>query len=138
MTRILSPQSAANQKTHTPFEIKAGDLIVAMGTMRAWESTQRRGLEHFHSSVGQVVLVLASWTIGANTRLIVVIDGTVRVFSSRTDNLPLNWEHAQDHHERVDANKAWLPLFLTTRRSQETVTRSEPKSGPAIPSGNKT
>lgn len=72
----------------------AGDLIVALNPMRAWEEDRRKGHNGLHIQKGEQALVLATWTEGNQLRIRVVRDNRIILFSCPEHAVRKNWKVA--------------------------------------------
>ena len=73
----------------TPFP---GDTISAVHRMRAWEEDHMRGTEGIWVDPGQVAIVIEVRRVGrGRTRLRVLTDQRIAMFSCYTRDLPRNW-----------------------------------------------
>ncbi len=71
-----------------------GTLVVALNTMRAWESDDRRGTVGEYIRVGEQALVLAGWITGNQLRLRVFRNNRTLLFSSASHAAHKNWKVA--------------------------------------------
>jgi hypothetical protein len=60
--------------------------------MRAWETDTERGYSGIVVCKGEVGLVVQTWDVGKHTRLRVMIDDQVAVFSHESYCVELNWD----------------------------------------------
>jgi len=69
-----------------------GDTVYAVHRMRAWESDHERGAEGIWVEPGQQALIIQLWRVGrSRTRLRLLTDDRIALFSCYTRDLPRNW-----------------------------------------------
>lgn len=72
----------------------AGDYVVALNPMRAWESEVRKGHHGPYIQKGEQALVLATWEEGNQLRMRVVRDNRILLFSCASYAVRKNWRIA--------------------------------------------
>ena len=93
------------RKAHRPLllarsrrDFLPGDIIIALGSMRSWESPYERGKDGRTIEEGQTALYLSCVeTDGNKRRLVVLFDGQMAYFSSDIRHTSMNWVTLVDY-----------------------------------------
>lgn len=75
-------------------QVLPGDMIIALNSMRAWETQNIRGKYGEYINKGEQVLVLSTHTCGHHLRLTVLRDNRILFFSCASYALHKNWKMA--------------------------------------------
>ena len=93
---MMSGSSDLAWTSRAPFP---GDLLVARVPMSSWEEDDYKGSRGEMAQPGDVALVIQTWRVGNSSRMRVLMNDVVLVFSCNIENFRTNWNVTNRHPE---------------------------------------